>query len=154
MRLLLTLSVFAVKPVNAQTAPTPSVPQFAMQPVGPPFTLNTTYSLDTDTGKAVANIGYTNEYSYLEIVINNQQFDSQYGSIYYNITVNGTPYDWVNDLYPYPEQTANSDSTIINLNVQNLLGYDRAFFCGIISEYSSSSNARQHADGRRTIHFL
>ena len=74
------ISLIMVKPASAQTAPTPSAPQFTLQLVGPPFILNTTYSLRTlILDKFEPNIGYTNQYSQLEIAVNNQQFDSNDG---------------------------------------------------------------------------
>ena len=77
------------KPALAQTPtpiPTPSVPTFTVQPVGPPTIVNTTYSLDQNTGQIVAKIGYTNEYSAVNITIKNQIF-SNLGSntFYYNV---------------------------------------------------------------------
>ena len=50
------LSLMIIKPAFAQTF-TPSVPQFTVQLVGPPAIVNTTYSLDQNTGKIVAQIG-------------------------------------------------------------------------------------------------
>jgi hypothetical protein len=66
--LLVASSLILAKPAFAQTptptpssTPTPSVPVFTVQPVGPPIIVNTTYYLDPNTGKIVAQIGYTNE---------------------------------------------------------------------------------------------
>jgi len=68
--------------------PTPSVPQFTVQPVGPPTFLNTTYSLDQNTGQIVANIGYTNEYSAVNITIKNQFVSNLDGNtVYYNVRI-------------------------------------------------------------------
>lgn len=90
--LLAASSLIVATPAFAQTPtptpiPTPSVPQFTVQLVGPLFTFNTTYSLDPNSGKIVANIGYTNPYSYVELTIKNQPFNLSYGSLYYNVQI-------------------------------------------------------------------
>lgn len=109
------LNLLTVNPADAQSTPIPSVPQFTLQLVGPPFTQNTTYSLNSDTGQIEPNIGYTNNYTYLVITIKNQQYDSKYGSIFYNITVNGSPFSWEDN--QKPQQTEGSDTTKISLNI-------------------------------------
>ncbi len=86
------LTLLTLKPINAQSTPTPSAPQFTLQLAGPQFILNTTYSLNPNTGQIEPNIGYTNKYTSLVIVIKNQEFDSKYGSVYYNVTVKWKPY--------------------------------------------------------------
>ncbi len=121
------LTLLTVKPVNAQSIPAPSVPQFTMQLVGPPFTFNTTYSLDPNSGKIVANIGYTNPYSYVVLTIKNQPFNLSYGSLYYNVRIknqntitpneNWTVISWGED-NPNPEQTTGSEYTNISLNIE------------------------------------
>ena len=75
------LTLTMIIPANAQTAtssptsiPIPSIPEFTVQLIGPPYIVNTTYSFDQDTGKIVPQIGFTNQYSYLEIKIKNQPF--------------------------------------------------------------------------------
>ena len=60
------LSLLAVKPVNAQITPKPSAPQFVLQLTGPQFIQDTTYYLDPSTGQIEPNIGYANNYTYLE----------------------------------------------------------------------------------------
>ena len=125
------LTLLIAKPVYGQTPtpsptliPTPSVPTFTVQLVGPPYTQPTTYQLDQNTGQIVANIGYTNKYSQLVIVVQNQPFDSQYGSIYYNVTMNGTPFVRNGDNgASYPEQTAGSDTTNITFSILGGWGY-------------------------------
>lgn len=113
----LCLTMLAVKPADAQTTPKPSAPQFTLQLTGPQFVQNTTYYLDPSTGQIEPNIGYINNYTYLGITIRNQQFDPAYGSLYYNITANGSPI--YSKLDQYPEQTVGFDSTTdITLNLQ------------------------------------
>lgn len=109
------LSLLTFKPANAQTFPVPSGPQFTLKLTGPQFTQNTTYELNPDTGQIEPNIGYTNEYTHLVIVIKNQKFDSQYGSVYYNITLNGSPIGWPEN--QYPKQAAGSDTTEIPIDI-------------------------------------
>ena len=131
--LILALSIMMAKPAFAQSStpspvpfPTPSVPQFTVQLVGPPTVVNTTYSLDPNTGKIVARIGYINEYSYVELIIKNQPFNPSYGSMYFNVQVKNqnTNNAWT-DIYSvqsdnqnYPEQTANSDYTNVLIGIE------------------------------------
>jgi hypothetical protein len=131
--LILALSIMMAKPAFAQSPtpspvpfPTPSVPQFTVQLVGPPTVVNTTYSLDPNTGKIVARIGYINEYSYVELIIKNQPFNPSYGSMYFNVQVKNqnTNNVWT-DIYSvqsdnqnYPEQTANSDYTNVLIGIE------------------------------------
>lgn len=115
-------TLLMIKLSDAQSIPKPSVPQFTLQLVGPPFKQNTTYSLNPNTGEIEPNIGYTNSYSYLVIIIKNQHFDQNYSSIYYNITVDGNPVRWEDN--QYPEQTSDSDSTNITLSIFGGWGYD------------------------------
>ena len=84
------------KPVFAQTpTPTPSAPAFTLQLVGPSYTVPTTYSLNPNTGQVVAQIGYTNAYSYVEVTIKNQPLVFDYSNVhligafgfYYNIQI-------------------------------------------------------------------
>ena len=127
--ILLAVSFLMAKPTFAQiptpsTIPTPSVPQFTVQLDGPPFIQNTTYSLNNNTGKIEPDTGYANKYSELVIVVQNQQFDSLYGSIYYNVTMNGMSFVRDGDSFvPYLEQTAGSDTTNITFSIFGGSGY-------------------------------
>ena len=121
--LIMATPAFAQTPTPS-TTPTPSVPQFTIQLVGPPITVNTTYSLDSNTGQIVANLGYTNQYSYVTLTIKNQPFDSSYGSLYYNVQLknkntleNWTVVYYMNNV-PNPEQTTDSDYTNISIYVE------------------------------------
>jgi hypothetical protein len=116
-------SLIIVKPALAQSIPKPSVPEFTVHLVGPSFTRNTTYSLDSNTGQIVANIGYTNQYSYVILTIKNQPFDSSHGSLYYNVQIKNqnTPYrNWTIVTYdgPKPKQFTDSDFTNISLRIE------------------------------------
>jgi hypothetical protein len=124
-----------VKPAFAQTPtptpipiPTPSVPEFTIQPVGPPTLVNTTYSLDQNTGQIVAQIGYTNEYSAVNITIKNQPYNSASGFLYlhYNIRIkdHNEADNWT-DLYNadeenYPTQSTDSDYTTISIPIPTI----------------------------------
>ncbi len=68
------LALLIVKHANAQSIPIPSVPEFTASLVGPSYVVNTTYSLDQDTGEIVPQLGYTNPYSFLNITIKNQPY--------------------------------------------------------------------------------
>lgn len=128
MALLLSTLAVAVHYVTAQT-PTdindtskPYIPEFTLELVNPPYYVNTTYSLDPNTGQIVAKIGYTNEYSYVMLVIKNQPFNPSYGSLYYNVQIRNqnTPYkNWTVVPYdgPNPIQTTDSEYTNISLRI-------------------------------------
>jgi hypothetical protein len=78
--------------------------------------------LDSNTGQIIADIGYTNEYTYLVLTIKNQPFGSSYGSLYYNVQIKNqnTPYkNWTVVTYdgPNPQQTTDSDFTNISLAI-------------------------------------
>jgi hypothetical protein len=128
-------SLIMAKPTFAQTPtpipiPTPSVPTFTAQPVGPPYTVPTTYSLNQSSGQVVANLGYTVEYPVVEVTVKNQPF-TPYSidngtitiNLYYNIQIkdhNQTD-DW-SELYSaqnFPQQSQASDYTNISLDVIN-----------------------------------
>jgi hypothetical protein len=115
------------KPAFAQTPsptpiPTPSVPQFTVQLVGPPYTVPTTYSLNQSSGQIVAQIGYTNEYSNIVVTIENQAYTSNY-----NIQIkNHNQTDNWGDLYTtegggtYPMQSPDSNYTSISITIWEL----------------------------------
>jgi hypothetical protein len=117
------LSLLTVKPVNAQSTPVPAVPKFTLKLAGPSLTFNTTYSLDPNTGQIVPNIGYTNQYSDLEIIINNQPYSSKSGTLYYNIRISGhNTNDW-DTLYNMNNngmltQSTDSDYTDVSFSVE------------------------------------
>lgn len=69
---LLAISIVIMTKLAFAQTPAPSVPEFTVQLVGPPVTVPTTYSLNSTSGQIVANLGYTNEYSNIEITIKNQ----------------------------------------------------------------------------------
>ena len=125
-------SLIMAKPAFAQTptpvpTSTPSVPEFTVELVGPPYTVPTTYSLNQSSGQVVANIGYSNEYSDVVVTVKNQPFDATYGSLYYNIRAeeHNETGSWFYPLEPifqmdqtYPTQSTDSDYTNISLNIQ------------------------------------
>ena len=121
-------SLIMIKTAYAQTIPKPSAPTFTVQLVGPSFTRNTTYSLDSNTGQVIANVGYTNQYSYLVLTIKNQLFEPSYGSLYYNIRIKNqnTPYEnWTVVTYansPNPKQTTGFDFTNLSLTIDGQWG--------------------------------
>ena len=94
--------------VYAQTIPKPSVPEFSLSLVGPAYVVPTTYHLDQNTGQIVADIGYTNEYSAVEVTIKNQPLVFDYSNVhligafgfYYNIQIkpHSSNGDWT-DIY-------------------------------------------------------
>lgn len=125
------LNLLMIKPAYAQSIPTPSVPEFTLKPIGPPYVENTTYSLDPNTGQIVAIIGYTNPYSLVEIIIKNQPFipynDSQGNTIsmFYNVqvAVHNQTDSWISLYEPdsgsLAPSTPDSDYTNISLWLNN-----------------------------------
>ena len=135
--LILTLaasSFFMIKPIDAQTPlpsyipepsyPIPSIPEFNVELTGPSFTQPTTYILNESTGQIEAQIGFTNEYSSVQIIVKNQPFtffDGLHGpvSLMYNVRMklHQNSDEW-SEVYTadngYPSQ--NSEGSITNLN--------------------------------------
>jgi hypothetical protein len=96
--LILTLILASSSLIMIKTAyaavPKPSVPEFAVQPIGPSYDVPPTYSLDPNTGQFVTQNGYHVEYSYAEITIKNQAFPAiddsgNPVSFYYNVRIKG-----------------------------------------------------------------
>jgi hypothetical protein len=139
---LVTSSLIMAKPAFAQTIspspvpiPIPSVPEFAIQLVGPSYTQPTTYQLDQSTGQVVATIGYTNEYSGVEVTIKNQPLVFDYSNVhligafgfYYNIQIkpHSSSGDWTdiyqawNNGYGVP---SNSEYTTLSFSIEGQMG--------------------------------
>ena len=133
------LTGLMVKPTNAQevtsaASPNPSIPEFTVQLTGPLYIVNTTYYLDENTGKIVPQIGFTNQYSYLEIKIKNQPFTPFVGDehgnivqILYNVRIkqsNDTS-NWVEVYNPYngyPIQANSGPFTALKVPIEG--GWD------------------------------
>ena len=132
--LLAVSSLIMVTPAFAQTPaptavpiPTPAVPTFTVELIGPSYTVPTTYSLNQSSGQIVAQIGYIVEYSNVEVTVKNQPFtpftvsSGNVAEVYYDIQIkdhNQTD-NWV-VLYSaedFPEQSADSDYTNISIPV-------------------------------------
>jgi hypothetical protein len=114
---------------DASGIPKPSVPEFTLELVGPPYYVNTTYSLDPNTGQIVAKIGYTNPYSALKINVKNQPFSDSYGDLYYNVRVknHSVTDNWVEAYrvaHFFPKQSNDSDYTNVGFSIQgyNFIG--------------------------------
>jgi hypothetical protein len=139
--LILALSIIMAKAAFAQSPtlspvpiPTPSVPQFTLQLVGPPYTVPTTYYLNQSSGQIVAQIGHTNEYSYVVLTIKNQPFPSTDSSgrsisLYYNVRIKNhnetdnwlelyETYNPMADEIGYPTQS-DSDYTSLSIPLYN-----------------------------------
>jgi hypothetical protein len=135
-------SLMMVEPTFAQTPtaspfpiPTPSVPEFSVQLVGPPYLKPTTYQLDQSTGQIVANIGYSNEYSAVELTIKNQPLVFDYSNVhligafgfYYNIQIkpHSSSGDWI-DIYHAWDYgygvPSNSEYTNLSFSIEGQMG--------------------------------
>jgi hypothetical protein len=61
-----------VKPTNAQTTPTPSIPKFSLQYVDGSYDVPTTQTIDPYTGQTIIHQGYHVNLTVFEMVIQNQ----------------------------------------------------------------------------------
>jgi disulfide bond formation protein DsbB len=127
-------SLIVVESAFAQT-PTPSIPTFTVQLVGPPYIHPTTYQLDQSTGQIVANIGYSNEYSAVELTIKNQPLVFDYSNVhligafgfYYNIQIkpHSSSGDWI-DIYHAWDYgygvPSNSEYTNLSFSIEGQMG--------------------------------
>ncbi len=128
--MLIVLAGVLVDSASAQSIPIPSVPEFTANLVGPPYIVNTTYSLDQDTGKIIPELGYTNQYSFLNITIKNQPYSPFINpntgltlKLMYNVRIkphNETD-SWIEVFNPYNDGyivQSNSDYTTISLSIE------------------------------------
>jgi hypothetical protein len=102
------LSLWIVKPANAQSIPTPSVPTFTLQVKPYNNTEPTTYFLNSSSGQIEAQLGHNYSGTTVYAIIQNQPLTSQYNNgdpwkeptFFYNIQTRepSTSNDW-NDLY-------------------------------------------------------
>jgi hypothetical protein len=135
-------SLIMIEPATAQTPtaspvpiPTPSVPTFTVQLVGPPYIKPTTFQLDQNTGQIVANIGYSNEFSAVELTIKNQPLVFDYSNVhligafgfYYNIQIkpHSSSGDWT-DIYHAWDYgygvPSNSEYTTLSFSIEGQMG--------------------------------
>jgi hypothetical protein len=89
-----TLSLMVIKPANAQTIPTPSVPEFTVKFVDASYNVAPSSSINPYTGQNVTVEGYHVENRTIELIIKNQPLTSyrQNGegvSFYYNVREKG-----------------------------------------------------------------
>lgn len=119
-------SLIMAKPAFAQTSTlTPSVPEFTVQLAGPSVNVPTTYSLNQSTGQVEAQIGYTNKYSYLNIIVKNQPFtpytSNDYGNVIqlmYNVRIKANDNgNWVEVYNPYNGYPIQSNSTYTTIQI-------------------------------------
>jgi hypothetical protein len=96
------LSLLSVKPANAQTSVTPSVPEFTVKFIDRSYKAAPSSSINPYTGQQVTTEGHYVENRTIELTIKNQPFTSyiQSGeniSFYYNVREKG-PYEenWTN----------------------------------------------------------
>lgn len=93
LTIIITLSCMAlltVKPTNAESVPTPSVPDFSLKAVDASYDVPTTHSIDPYTGQDITHQGYHVSKTNLVMTIQNQPSVYQYnGSFLYNVRVKG-----------------------------------------------------------------
>lgn len=126
------LTLLTVKPVNAQSLPKPSVPEFTAEFI--PNYINTT-TTDPYTG---TNTTTTQNLSTIKLTITNQQYSYSNGStfgIYYNVRVKGHFGTSWSELYP-TTQLLPSSVNVSQLNPNNYQNYEEPFIWGENSVYS------------------
>jgi hypothetical protein len=112
------------KPIDAQTIPKPSVPEFTVQFVDRSYDVPTSTSFDPYTGKEITNQGYHVENKTIEIKIKNQPFEPFYNAngqainLYYNIRIKGYfEQNWTEvyrPAYGFPRQSTDSNYTVFS----------------------------------------
>jgi hypothetical protein len=110
------LSLFVVKPANAQTIPKPSVPEFTVQYVDNSYDVPPIYETDEFTGKTgVVSGGYREENWTIQITIENQAFSYSSNGVtyhlYYNIRVKGNYGENWRDYYEVYTGSASEDGS-------------------------------------------
>ncbi|HCW07555.1 MAG TPA: hypothetical protein DGG95_09360 [Cytophagales bacterium] len=126
-------SLLMIEPINAETIPKPSVPQFTVKYVDLSYDVPTTTSIDQYTGQTITHQGYHVENETLQLTIKNQPFTSyidngQNISFYYNIRAKGYFSDqWIEFYSPdngYPTESRVDFTTItIVLGENSRFGY-------------------------------
>ncbi len=122
---ILSLSLSFVKPAFAQTAATPSTPEFTIKLGVASNDVPSTYSLNSSSGQTIAQPGYHEEYTTIELVIKNQPlvFTNYPGwngvGFFYNVRTTTTPDtgSW-NELYNAQDGyliPANSSYTTVSI---------------------------------------
>lgn len=88
-------SLLMAKPANAQTLPTPSVPEFTVKYLDLSYNVPTTTSIDPYTGQKVTSQGYHVENRTIELTINNQPYNAysdtpqSYPFLYFSVREKG-----------------------------------------------------------------
>jgi hypothetical protein len=135
--------LFVIGSSNAQTPlpsyipeptyPTPTIPEFTMELIGPTFTKPTTYALNESNGQIEAQIGYTNQYSSLKIKVKNQPFvpfdSGSNGPVHlmYNVRMklHQNPDEW-SHVYTadngYPSQNNEGSTTDLTFTIEFVRG--------------------------------
>jgi hypothetical protein len=120
------LTLLTVKPINAQTAPTPSVPKYTLQYVDGSYDIPTTHTIDPYTGETITHQGYRVNQTNFEMVIENQL--NPIDNLYYAIEVKGHySTEWISffDLSEsLPRQDPSTTQTIIQLGILSEGGLD------------------------------
>ena len=115
------ISLIIVKPAFAKSIPTPAVPEFTVEPIGPSFEIPPTYSFNSSSGFFYVNEGYHFEYSTVEVIIKNQVFTDQTNIDHLLYNVRLKPHDYPDNYWQelfnpnldgFPIQTS-SNFTII-----------------------------------------
>ena len=115
------ISLIIVKPALAKSIPTPAVPEFTVEPIGPSFEIPPTYSFNSSSGFFYVNEGYHFEYSTVEVIIKNQAFTDQTNIDHLLYNVRLKPHDYADNYWQelfnpnldgFPIQTS-SNFTII-----------------------------------------
>jgi hypothetical protein len=119
------LTLLTVKPANAQSLPTPSVPEFTAKFVDHSYTVPAKTHVDPYTGEQITDPSYIVKNETIDVTIKNQPFASTEAITYlcYNIREKGYFENTWTELYHITNRTndntliraSNSDYTIISL---------------------------------------
>lgn len=156
---MLSLTLFIVKPANAQTTPTLSAPNFTVKFVDTSYNVPATYGTDSYTGKTVIiSGGYHIQNKSIELLITNQVFtpytdsNGNYVSMYYNISVKGhfgndwayydyyQGYWYANDGYQYLQASSQSTTTLtFEIDGNNDTSYQLPYSVHLLNNFQEGS---------------
>jgi hypothetical protein len=127
--LMLLLSSLLFLPLCSAAAPQPSIPEFTLKSETHPYDVAPTTTVDPYTGQTyVKDDGYHQENKSINIIINNQPFNSYVDAdghsigLFYNISAKGhfeDSWHYVDNPYWGILNASNSESTVISLSYGN-----------------------------------
>ena len=122
--------ILMVKPIDAQTIPKPSIPEFTLKYVDRSYDVPPTYVKDPYTGNEVMTYaGYHVQNRTIDIIIKNQLFtstklsDGNVTGLFYSVRSKGHYIDWIDNVQQGPSPlhipTTESADTVITIMLDN-----------------------------------